>query len=95
MSNTAFNPYSLVHNLLIVHYNVQIIFSKLEIRHVELFEFNILAFTETGLGLTIDTVDLILQSYHISERKDRESDTHGGVMIFVKEGLPYKRRDDL
>ena len=95
MSNTAFNSLSLVHNLSIVHYNVQSIFSKLEILHAELFEFDILAFTETWLGPTIDTDDLILQSYYRPERKDRDSDTHGGVMLYVKEGLHYKRRDDL
>ena len=95
MSNTAFNSLSLVHNLSIVHYNVQSIISKLEILHAELFECDILAFTETRLDPTIDTDDLILQSYYRPERKDRNSDTHGGVMLYVKEGLHYKRRDDL
>ena len=95
MSNTAFNSLSLVHNLSVMHYNVQSIFSKLEILHAELFEFDILAFTETWLGPTIDTDDLILHSYYRPERKDRDSDTHGGVMLYVKEGLHYKRRDDL
>ena len=78
-----------------MHYNVQSIFSKLEILHPELFEFDILAFTETWLGPTIDTDDLILQSYYRPERKDRDLDTHGGVMLYVKEGLHYTRRDDL
>ena len=95
MSNTAFNCLSLVHNLSIVHYNVQSIISKLEILHAELFECDILAFTERRLDPTIDTDDLILQSYYRPERKDRNSDTHGGVMLYVKEGLHYKRRDDL
>ena len=69
------------HNLYIVHYNVQSIFSKLEILHAKLFEFDILAFTETWLGLTIDTDGLILQSYYKPERKDRDSDTHVGYML--------------
>ena len=95
ISNTAFNSLSRVHNLSVVHYNVRSIFSKLEILHAELFGFDILAFTETWLGPTIDTDDLILQLYNRPERKDRDSDTHGGVMLYVKEGLHYKRRDDL
>ena len=57
MSNTAFGSLSLVHNLSIVHYNVQSIFSKLEILHAKLFESDILALTETWLGPTIDTDD--------------------------------------
>ena len=70
ISNTTFNSLSLVHNLSVAHYNVQSIFSKLEILHAELFEFDILAFTETWLGLTIDTDDLILQSYNRPERNN-------------------------
>ena len=67
-----------------MHYNIQSIFSKLEILNAELFEFDILVFTEAWLGPTIDTDDLILQSYNRPERKDRDSDTHGGVMLYVK-----------
>ena len=37
----------------------------------------------------------ILQSYYRPEQKVRDSDTHGGFMLYVKEGLHYKRRDDL
>lgn len=34
-------------------------------------------------------------SYNKSERKDRVGDSHGGVMLYVKETLYYKRRDVL
>ncbi|MES9991692.1 MAG: reverse transcriptase domain-containing protein, partial [Candidatus Thiodiazotropha sp.] len=95
MSDTIFNSLSLNHNLSFVHYNVQSIISKLEILHAELFQFDILAFTETWLGPVTDTNDLLLDSYNIPERKDRIGDTHGGVVIYVKEGIHYKRREDL
>ena len=51
---------------------------------------HILAFTETWLGPTID--DLILQSNYRPEQKDRDLNIHGGVMLYVKKGLHYKRR---
>ena len=95
MSDSIFNPLSLNHNLSFVHYNVQSIVSKLEILHAELLQFDILAFTETWLGPVIDTNDLILDSYNTPQRKDRIGGTHGGVMVYVKEGIHYKRRDDL
>ena len=38
---------------------------------------------------------MLLQSYNKPERKDRPGDSHGGVMLNVKEGLHYKRRNDL
>ena len=69
-----------------MYYNIQNIFSKLEILQVELSEFDILAFTETWL---------LLHSYKIPERKDRAGDNHRGVLIYVKDSLYYKRREDL
>ena len=47
MSSGFFNSLSLNHNLSFVHYNVQSILDKLDVLHTELFEFDILAFTET------------------------------------------------
>ena len=37
----------------------------------------------------------IFLSYNKPERKDRVGDNHGGVILYVKEALNYKRRDDL
>ena len=42
-----------------------------------------------------DTSELLLHSFNTPERKDREHDSHGGVMIYVKDCLHYKRRVDL
>ena len=88
------NLSSLCHNLSIVHYNVQSIFPKLEVLHTVLID--ILAFSETWLNDFINTDDLLLHSYNKPERKDRSGDTQGGgVMLYVKEGIHYKRRKDL
>ncbi|MCG7879453.1 MAG: reverse transcriptase domain-containing protein [Candidatus Thiodiazotropha taylori] len=97
LSTNASFSYSLnlTHNLSIVHYNVQSIFHKLDVLHAELIDFDILCFSETWLNASIDTEDLLLQSFNRPERKDRPGDPHGGVMLYVKEGLYYKRRDDL
>ena len=78
-----------------VHYNVQSLASKLEVLHAELFHFDILAFTETWLNSSLSTSDIHLQSFNSPERKDRVGDSHGGVIIYVKEGLHYRRRQDL
>ena len=74
---------------------MQSIFQKLDVLHAELNDFVILCFSITWLNASIDTEDLLLQSFNRPERKDRAGDTHGGVMLYVKEGLHYKRRDDL
>ena len=74
---------------------MQSIIKKLDVLHAELNDFDILCFSETWLNASTDTEDLMLQSLNILERKDRAGDMHGGVMLYVKEGLHYKRRDDL
>ena len=84
MSDTIFNSLTLHHNLSFVHYNVQSIGAKLGILHAELLQFDILAFTETWLGPTTDTHDLIIYSYNTPERRDRVGAAHGGVTIYVK-----------
>ena len=65
-----------------MHYNVQSIYTKLELLQAELIEFDILAFSETWLNHSIDTEDLILESYQSPKRKDREGDNHAGVIIY-------------
>ena len=95
MSNSLLDSLSLNHNLSFIHYNVQSVFAKLDILHAELIDFDILAFTETWLNPSIDSEDLSLISFNKPERKDRIGDSHGGVMLYVKTGIHYKRRADL
>ena len=94
-ADAVFDPLNLDYHLSFVQYNVQSIAPKLDILHAELHAFDILAFTETWLSASTLTNDLLLQSYHPSERKERVEDRHGGVMLYVKKGLHYRRRQDL
>ncbi|MCG8096458.1 MAG: endonuclease/exonuclease/phosphatase family protein, partial [Candidatus Thiodiazotropha endolucinida] len=95
MSTNIFNSLHLNHHLSFVQYNIQSLLNKLDVLHAELFDFDILAFTETWLSQTTNTDALLLQSYSTPERKDRLGDAHGGVIVYVKEGIRYKRRNDL
>ena len=95
MSTSILNSFSTGHNLSSVHYNIQSISSKLDLLHAELFHFDIYAFTETWLSASVETDDLVLESYNKPERKDRVDDHHGGVMLYVKETIFYKRQEDL
>ena len=54
-------------------------------------DFDILAFSETWFSPDIPTYDLLLDSFNKPEWKDRPADSHGVVMVYVKEGLHYKR----
>ena len=94
-SNNSLRSPNLSHNLSFVHYNVQSILNKLDLLEAELFEFDILAFTETWLNPTVQSDDLVFQTFHKPERKDRRSDHFGGLLLYVKSGIFYKRRSDL
>ena len=93
--STAFNFSKLSNHLSVVHYNVQSLVPKLDLLTIELSEFDILAFTETWLNPSVRTNDLNIDSYRIPERKDRQGDSHGGVILYVKNNIHYTRRQDL
>ena len=58
-------------------------------------EFDILSFSETWLNSSITNGDISLLSYHLSERKYRDADSHGGVIMYIKFHIHYVRRHDL
>ena len=93
--SSPFNFSKFSNHLSVVHYNVQSLVPKLDLLTTELNEFDILDFTETWLNPSVPTNDLTIDSYKISERKDRPGDSHGGVILYVKNNIHYKRRHDL
>ena len=86
---------SLSCHLSFVQYNVQSVLTKLNILYTELHDFDIFAFSETWLNPAISNDKLILQSFKQPERKDRTCDSHGGVMLDIKEIMHHIRRHDL
>ena len=94
-SNNSLRSLNLSHNISFVQYHVQSILNKLDILEAELFEFDILAFTETWLNPTVQSDNLVFQTFHKPEHKDRRSDHFGGLLLYIKSGIFYKRRCDL
>ena len=94
-ASTILNSINLSRHLSFVHYNIQSIVPKLDILNAELFDFDILAFSETWLSPTVTSEELFILSYHPPERKDRIGDSHGGVILYVKDTLHFTRRHDL
>ena len=45
--------------------------------------------------ISVTNDDISLLSYHLPERKDRVADSHGGVIIYIKDHIHYVRRNDL
>ena len=82
-------------NFSVVHYNVQSVQHKLDIIEPEFANFSIVSLTETWLNESILNQDLMLNNFQSPYRRDRVGDSHGGILVFVKDCIPCKRRADL
>ena len=82
-------------HLSIVHYNVQSFYHKQDILFAELQDFDILSFTETWLGDTTSTDDIIFENFNKPFRQDRGTDNYGGILVYVKSNLYAVRRFDI
>ena len=79
-----------------VHYNpVQSLANKTAIIEPKLTNFDIISLTETWLNDSISNEDLKFNEFEDPFRRDRIGDSHGGVIVHFKRGIPCKRRLDL
>ena len=90
-ASSVLDSINLYRHLSFVHHNVQSIVPKLDMILAELFDFDVLAFTETWLNPNIVSDDISLISYHHPGRKDRVADSHRGVIVYIKYSIHYKR----
>ena len=91
MSSIISSPNSLS----LIHYNVQSLLPKLDLLVAELSSFDILTFSETWLSATITNDQLSIPGYCQPIRRDRQHNSYGGVIVYVKEGICCVRRPDL
>jgi hypothetical protein len=76
--------------------NVQNLRQKVDIVEAELGGMDIILLTETWLNSSIADGNVVLTSYKHPYRKDRDDGRlEGGVIIYVKESIPSKRRINL
>lgn len=94
-SNFILDTLNQNHHLSFIHYNVQSLLPKVDVLQAELYGFDVIAVTESWLHPGIHTDELIFQSFNPPERKDRQTDRFGGVVLYVKENINYHRRRDL
>lgn len=78
-----------------MHYNVQSIKHELKTLFVEFKDFDILSFSESWLDDSTPDSELSFEGFLDPERKDRQGDSHGGVLLNVKTQYRYCRRHDI
>ena len=82
-------------NFSVVHYNVQSVVNKVDVIESEFSNFSLISLTETWLNDSVSNQDLEFNDFQLPFRRDREGDSHGGILVHVKNDIPCKRRDDL
>ena len=78
----------------VVNYNIQSIFNKVDLIGSEFRTFNIICPTESWLGPNTTDEALRIDDYRLY-RRDRPTDNHGGVCVYIKEDIYSRRRSDL
>ncbi|KAK3094860.1 hypothetical protein FSP39_007176 [Pinctada imbricata] len=81
--------------LALLHLNIQSFKPKLDVINAELKHFDILSFTESWLNDSILDTEILLDNFDPPFRKDRNDKPGGGVLVFCKDYLCSKRRNDL
>jgi len=89
-SSTSIWHSSSASHISFVHYNIQSLMHKIDLLYSGLRDFDIIGFTETWLNSSISSTDLLFDGFHQPIRKDRPSDSHGGVAIYVNESIVFK-----
>ena len=79
----------------IAHSNINSIRNKIDDITVELTDYDIICISETKLNASIPSSNLMINSYHIPIRKDRDYNNGGGLIVYIKNNIFFKRRDDL
>ena len=88
-SSQSFHFPPLQGNLSMVHYNVRSVFNKLDLIEAEFSDFSI------DMVETKPTEDLLSNGFRTPFRQDRVGNSHRGILVYVKQDNPCKRRPDL
>ena len=68
---------------------------KVDQLQIELSHFDVIALTEIWLSENVSTDEIMFHNYQVPFRKDRITNSYGGVIVYVKDNIPCKRRLDL
>lgn len=84
-----------ISSIQIAHVNINGIRNKMDSISAELLKYDIICISETKLNNTVQTRDLELDGFRLPLRKDRQTNSGGGLIIYINNNIAYKRRQDL
>lgn len=81
--------------LKVAHTNINGLRNKVDSVHAELSDNDIICVAETKLNDQFPTKQLFIEGFKMPYRKDRQINNGGGLLIYVKNNIYCRRRDDL
>lgn len=77
------------------HLNINGLRNKVDLLTAELSEYDIICVSETKLNNSVDTSKLEINGFNQPIRRDRRYNNGGGLLIYIKNNIYYKRRQDI
>ena len=78
-----------------MHYYAQSVVNKIDIIEPKLSNFSLISLIDTWLNNTVSNENIQFNDFQVPFRRDREGDSHGGILVYIKNDIPCKRRQDL
>ena len=88
-------PEILANHLSILHLNVHSLLPKLDLKEAESEVYDVLVFSESWLKPDTENDSVYLNNFYPPFRTDRSDQPGGGVVIYVRDSIYCKRRNDL
>lgn len=79
----------------ILHLNIQSLLPKIDLIRCESEAYDVMIFTESWLNPTIANNDISIEHFHEPVRYDRTDRIGGGVVVYIRGNISFKRRHDL
>ncbi|MEW8547607.1 MAG: reverse transcriptase family protein, partial [Candidatus Thiodiazotropha sp.] len=79
----------------ILHLNIQSILPKIDLVRCESAAYDVMIFSESWLNPTISNDEISIENFHEPVRYDRSGRIGGGVVVYIRDTISFKRRQDL
>ena len=79
----------------IAHVNINGLRNKVDLLNAELAEYDIICVSETKLNNLVETSKLEIDGFYEPIRRDRQFNNGGGLLVYIKNNIHFKRRLDI
>ena len=88
-------PFSNLTSMRVAHLNINGLRNKVDLVSTELAEYDIICVSETKLNDLVESSKLEINGFNEPIRRDRQYNNGGGLLVYVKNNIHFKRRTDI